>query len=285
MHPHHRNPVGIMQGRLSPPRFDRVQAFPGKAWRDEFSRAHHAGLDCIEWVLEADTLHENPIRTRSGITEIKKVVRATGVDVWSVCADYFMARPLIRTDGSVDPESIPYLGRFLDLASSLNIRYMVLPFVEASSLQAGERMNGVESLVGKVAKKIEDCRIELHFETDLPPRQLRSVLGRIDHPLVLANYDIGNSASLGYDPDQELSCFGEYLGSVHVKDRMLHGSSVPLGSGNADFATCFTWFRALRYTGPFILQAARSEGMTEEELAKRNRSFVEQYLLADFTGD
>ena len=48
------------------------------------------------------------------------------------------------------------------------------------------------------------------------------------------NYDIGNSACLGYDPEEEINNYGDRIYNVHIKDRLLHGSTVPLGSGNAD---------------------------------------------------
>ena len=264
-----------MQGRLSPPRFGRLQSFPGKQWREEFYRAKNAGLDCIEWVYESDTLHENPLRTHDGIREIKKVTRESGVEVWSICADYFMTNPLITGDGSPDPASTGHLDWLLDQAIDLDIRYIVLPFVDASSLRHGQRIKGAVSLIRSVVKKLEDNRIELHYETDLRPVVLHSLFEEIDHPLIRANYDIGNSASLGYDPKEELSFIGEYLGSVHVKDRTLHGGSVPLGSGNADFVTCFTLFCDLHYSGPYILQAAREDGLSEQESAGKNRVFVE----------
>ena len=47
------NPIGIMQGRLSPPEDGRFQSFPREHWRQEFARAREAGLDYIEWIHDA----------------------------------------------------------------------------------------------------------------------------------------------------------------------------------------------------------------------------------------
>jgi L-ribulose-5-phosphate 3-epimerase len=95
---------------------------------------------------------------------------------------------------------------------------------------------------------------------------------------VRANYDIGNSASLGHSPTQELTLLAGWLGSVHVKDRILGGGTVPLGTGSADFATCFRLIYKAGFQGPFILQAARQPELSEVELARRNRKFVEQQM-------
>ena len=121
----------------------------------------------------------------------------------------------------------------------------------------------------------EKTGVELHLETDLKPGDLVSVLERIFHPLLRANYDMGNSASLGHNPEEELTLLNPWLGSVHVKDRMLGGGTVPLGTGDTDFSTCFRLIAAAGFQGPFILQAAREETLDEVELAVRNRKFVQ----------
>ena len=53
------------------------------------------------------------------------------------------------------------------------------------------------------------------------------------------NYDIGNSASLGYIPAEELSAYGERISDVHVKDRAFGGGSVILGKGSANIPEFF----------------------------------------------
>jgi hexulose-6-phosphate isomerase len=87
--------------------------------------------------------------------------------------------------------------------------------------------------------------VELHLETDFPPHELAQVLAQINHPLIKANYDIGNSASLGFDCRRELSLLAPWLGSVHVKDRVLGGGTVPLGSGAADLSAAFRGIRPI----------------------------------------
>ena len=50
---------------------------------------------------------------------------------------------------------------------------------------------------------------------------------------------------------------GSFIAVVHVKDRALAGSTVPLGEGHVDFPAFFGGLRAMDYSGPLILQAAR----------------------------
>ena len=83
-----------MQGRLSPPPPDRIQAFPRASWEAEFGRARFLGYDAIEWLVEED--EQNPIWSEDGRRRIRELVEEHGVAVDSVCGDLFMTRPLHR---------------------------------------------------------------------------------------------------------------------------------------------------------------------------------------------
>jgi hexulose-6-phosphate isomerase len=45
---------------------------------------------------------------------------------------------------------------------------------------------------------------------------------------------------------------------VHVKDRIIGGTTVPLGTGSADFEAVFNELGRISYRGNFILQTARA---------------------------
>ena len=65
---------------------------------------------------------------------------------------------------------------------------------------------------------------------------------------------------------------------MHIKDRMVGGGTVPLGSGNADLPALFRELKAVQYSGHYVLQVARGEAGKETELAARNRIYVEKLL-------
>ena len=67
--------LGIMQGRLSPQLGKKIQYFPWKTWKKEFSFAKKLKIKSIEWTLDYNRLSENPLLTKVGqkqITNIKK---------------------------------------------------------------------------------------------------------------------------------------------------------------------------------------------------------------------
>ena len=72
------------------------------------------------------------------------------------------------------------------------------------------------------------------------------------------NYDTGNSAALGFDSEEEIKAYGQRILNVHIKDRLLHGDTVPLGNGNADIPNVLKELNAINYNGNYILQTARA---------------------------
>ena len=84
--------IGVMQGRLSDPIHNTIQAFPEDTWENEFGIAKEIGLDCIEWIF--DTSCPNPILTNEGRVEIKELSKNNDISINSICADYFMVKKL-----------------------------------------------------------------------------------------------------------------------------------------------------------------------------------------------
>jgi L-ribulose-5-phosphate 3-epimerase len=120
--------------------------------------------------------------------------------------------------------------------------------------------------------------VELHLETALQPDVFAALLARLPDPHLKVNYDAGNSASLGYRPRDEFAAYGGRIGSVHVKDRVRGGGTVPLGTGDADLPAVFDGLHALGYRGDYVLQAARGEPEDELALARSTLAFVGGHL-------
>jgi len=111
----------------------------------------------------------------------------------------------------------------------------------------------------------------------LSPADFARFLAKIPDSFVKVNYDSGNSASLGYRPQEEFAAYGERVGSVHIKDRLLNAGTVPLGTGNADFPAVFAALERVAYAGDITMQVARSTPGDEVAWARQNRLFIERY--------
>lgn len=268
--------VGIMQGRLAPPVGDQIQAFPAERWRDEFPAARAAGLDSIEWIYDAGNDDANPIVSDDGIAEMRALAAENEINVVSLCADYFMAEPLLK--GTPDERSmrLTKLVWLLDRCAKTDIERVILPFVDNSKLETNPDLDELATLLKQIAPHATKAGLEIHLETSLAPARFASLLEKTGEPSVKVNYDSGNSASLGFRIEEEFAAYGDAIRSVHIKDRLRDGGTVPLGKGNADFAALRRCLGKVNYHGDIILQVARGIPGDEIAWARRNREFLEQ---------
>jgi hexulose-6-phosphate isomerase len=272
--------IGMMQGRLLPPVDNRIQCFPREHWAKEFELAAQASLDCTEWIYDLYGVDVNPLATGDGIAQIKSLSSRYKVQVLSVCADYFMDKPLVCASQSELEERLKILVWLLHRGQLIGINRIILPFVDASRIDTDAEFDSVITILKRVLPVVVETGIEIHLETSLEPGQFADLLSKLPHPLVKANYDSGNSSSLGYAPREEFAAYGERIGSVHIKDRIRGGSTVPLGTGDADFQALADSLKTLGYTGDFILQVARGTSGDEVAWARQNREFVLKHFCS-----
>jgi hexulose-6-phosphate isomerase len=262
-----------MQGRLSPPVGEAIQAFPADRWREEFSAAHQAGLHHIEWIFDLEDL-ANPIASPSGLAEMQALSARSGVKVNSLCADYFMSHPLLRGSEQERASRAEKLAWLIARCAAAGIGHIVLPFVDRSKIETPTERDHLLRLLRSLSPLLSQHGVELHLETDLPPGPFAALLRDIDCPLVKINHDLGNSASLGFDLDAEFAAYGPHIGSIHIKDRVKGGTTVPLGRGHVDFSAFVRLVDEIDYQGDFILQVARDRPGDEISWAVHNLDFL-----------
>jgi len=272
-----KNKIGIMQGRLLPKYKGRYQAHPVGYWQSEFSLAKEVGLDCIEFILDFNDAKANPLITNDGVDEIIKVVNNTGVKVKTICADYFMDAPLHSEDVYISNQSQNILTKLLNNAAHIGVSDVVIPCVDQSSLNSKDALDHFTEKLTPIVNIAEHLNINLSLETDLPPKPFVDLLQSFNSDRVTVNYDIGNSAALGYNVEEELEAYGDLITDIHIKDRKLNGGSVILGNGNVDFKLFFDLIGKYNYSGPYIMQAYRDEEGID--VFKRQLEWVKQYIL------
>jgi hexulose-6-phosphate isomerase len=191
------------------------------------------------------------------------------VQIVSLCADYF------KDLGILEPAKLVWL---LEQCRLAGISRVVLPLLEAARMQTPEQADRVIAILREVLPEAASRQVEIHLETVLAPVPFAAFLNALPHPSLKVNYDSGNSASLGYFLDEEFAAYGHRIGGIHIKDRLLNGASVPLGTGAVDFADLFRALGKLSYRGDFILEVARETPGQEVALAQRNLSWLRSRL-------
>ena len=78
---------------------------------------------------------------------------------------------------------------------------------------------------------------------------MNDFINNFDKKIFGINYDSGNSASLGFDPDKEFNEYGNRIINIHIKDREVHGTTLRLGLGNTNFKKVFNNIEKLNIKG------------------------------------
>ena len=254
-----KNNTGIMQGRLLPKYQGKYQAHPIGNWQEEFAIANQLDLDCIEFILDYYKSEQNPLLNSDGLKEIRKIVLDSKVNVSSICADYFMEAPIHSNNLAIVDKSLSVLDDLIKNASLIKVSDIVVPCVDQSSLKNKKDIDNFVNNIKSIIKTAESLEINICLETDLEPKVFANMLDSIGSRNVTVNYDIGNSAALGYDPIEEFKAYGDKITDLHIKDRLLGGKSVPLGTGNANFSKIFDLLSKYEYRGIMIFQAYRDD--------------------------
>lgn len=248
--------IGIMQGRLLPPVDGRIQTFPADGWPAEFPRARDVGFDLIEFIFDGNA-EQHPFMTEQGRRRVRAAIDGSGVRVESVCADWFMATPLHAADVAARERALDVLQRLVRNSAELGVRTIILPCVDASSLGGARDQALLTDALMRCLPTLTRAGITLALETDLPPEPFHRLLEGLPSDVVGVNYDMGNSAALGFAPADEFAAYGDRVLAVHVKDRLKGGGTVRLGTGDTDFDGCFAALSRVSYAGPFVIQGAR----------------------------
>jgi L-ribulose-5-phosphate 3-epimerase len=253
------NKFGIMQGRLLPKLNNRYQAHPLGYWQDEFKIAKDLNLDFIEFIFDYNDCKLNPLMSLSGIESIQKIISETGVNVKTICADYFMEAPIHSKNDLVSKKSLEVLKELIKNSSLLGVTDIILPCVDHSKLSDSSDKERLITHLKSLNDFLNDNKINISLETDLNPSEFVELIKAVNSQFVKINYDTGNSASLGYNLSEEFNTYGEYISDIHIKDRLLNGGSVFFGEGNVNFDLFFEELKKLNYEGPIIFQLYRDD--------------------------
>lgn len=251
--------IGFMQGRLSPLVNGKIQEFPWENWRQEFSLACCLGFKLMEWTLDQDRLYENPLMTEKGRSEIINLSSSYCINIPSLTGDCFMQSPFWKLSGKEKKDRQNDLIAILIGCEKIGIKQIVIPLVDGGRIDNIEQETALLDFLLDIETDIINMGIQVVFESDFGPNELKHFINQFDPKIFGINYDIGNSAALGFDVKEEINAYGERILNVHIKDRILGGTTVPLGNGNVDFDSVFSALGQAGYQGNYILQTARAQ--------------------------
>jgi len=270
--------IGFMQGRLCEMVDGKIQAFPWLEWQSEFPVAASIDLHMMEWTLDQDRLYENPLMTIEGRKKIKSLCHQYHMTIPSLTGDCFMQAPFWKAKNQ---NLLDLQADFLEISLScieVGIHMIVVPLVDNGRLDNVEQENILISFLLEQQTFFLDNHLMVIFESDYAPAELARFIGRLPPETFGINYDIGNSAALGFSPAEEFAAYGERVNNIHVKDRVFQGTTVPLKTGDADFDAVFSALARINYHGNFILQTARTLSGNHAEVLCEYRDIVAELI-------
>lgn len=271
--------IGFMQGRLSPVVDGKIQSFPWANWENEFALAKEIGLSLMEWTLDQDRLYENPLMTIEGQEAILDLCKRYDFSIPSLTGDCFMQAPFWKAGEQGEREKLEAdFVAVLKACNRVGISLVVVPLVDGGSLDNVEQENCLVDFLLTEEPLIQDLGIRIVFESDFEPSRLYRFISRMSEANFGINYDIGNSAALGANPVEEFHAIGDRILNVHVKDRLLNGTTVPLGEGAADFPLVFELLQSHGYASNYILQTARARDGSHSSILSNYRKFVSDWV-------
>ena len=246
-----------MQGRLLPKYRNEYQSHPVLFWEKEFEIANKIGLKHIEFIFDNNNPHLNPLMNYDGIKKIKKKIKKNKIFVKNICADYFMAKPISNIDQFSFNENIETFKILVKNSSLLGVKDIIIPCVDNSSLNSSVKILNFLRFVDKIKFTLDKFNINFSLETDLNPKKIKKLLKDVDFNKFKINYDVGNSASLGFSIEEEFENYGNSISTIHIKDRKYKKKSVFLGKGDVDFKLFFKLLNKLKFNGYYTMQVYR----------------------------
>jgi len=267
-----KNPIGIMQGRLSPPLDGMIQSFPKNTWRNEFKIASEIGFDAIEIIFDGP---QNPLFSREGAEEIRQLADHANIEISSISNDYSMFFPLF---GETRKKSLETILQLIKRCASINIPRVGISFEDNSSILNESHRNQAIENMKVILQLAEELNIIITIETFLMGSNLEMFIDRVGSPNLKVNFDTGNSCAYGEDSPAAIKKLGKLIGGIHIKDRKrLFGTTVQLGKGDTNIKGCFQAIKEIGYSGTIIIQGAR--GSDDIATALFYKDLVAEYLL------
>jgi len=267
-----------MQGRLSPLYNKKIQAFPKFHWHKEFKKISNLKLHSMEWTLDQKEINKNPINMLEERKKILNLKKKYKISITSLTGDCFMQSPFWKAKEKKRKKLLNTFSEVLENSSRIGIKKVIVPLVDNGSVKKNSQIKALIIELKKFIPLLKKNKQQILFELDFNPDKVLNFIERFNSIYFGINYDIGNSASLGYSPKNEINTYGKYIKNVHIKDRYYKGITVKLGKGVANFDEVFKNLKKIKYSGNFILQTARSKRNLHKKEILSNLKYLKKWF-------
>jgi L-ribulose-5-phosphate 3-epimerase len=268
----------LVQGRALPQIDESLQSFPSN-WIEEFPLIEKLGFDGIEWIYDKKSEYNNPILNLDQHENIKMISKKYNVSLENIVFDWFIIHPLIKNNDITLSTKIEKLIDLLDTSEKIGFQRVIFPLLEGNAIHNSNEMElFLKIFSDDILPTLNLRKLEIHFETSMSPNDEFNFISRLDNSQTKICFDMGNSASLGFDCSEVLDKISPFLGSIHIKDRLINGPTVPLGEGLVDFSKVFKILNEIKFSGPISFQAYRNKNSNNIELLNSYLMFINNII-------
>src|SRR5690606_21653443 len=129
----------------------RYQAFPRTTWEQELEQIGTLpSVRGIEWIYDLYGEGANPLDSAEGRQRMNACLSRTGLELASVCADYFMDCPLLRCTDEQRKQRCERLAWLIGVCPEVGIRRIVLPLLDTSSIKTPQERSTIVDCLHQV---------------------------------------------------------------------------------------------------------------------------------------
>jgi len=212
-----------------------------------FELAHKLGLEGLQVSL-------NPAGDSLALTSYelqKNYFLAAAASRVAICS--FAIGELNKVPLKSDPRAEKWLGQAIDIASSMQVRRILVPFFGKGDLRNDPQGTAaVIACLKRLAPKAEKQNVILALESWLSAEDHLKIINTVGSKAVRVYYDVGNAQERGYDVAGEIGLLGKRICEVHAKD-----TKDLYGKGSLDFVSVKRAMDDIGYRGWLVIEGSQ----------------------------
>ncbi len=205
---------------------------------------------------------------------IKNEAQMNDIEIASICLHLLNYEENSPASGNFESRKVgrKIILNTINTSALVNSPLILVPFFGTALLKSDSQKRILVEEMKALSKYAEANSVCLGLETSLGAFELGEIIDSVGSDCVQVYYDIGNSASKGYDLVQEIRTLNQRIVQVHVKDF----PSRTLGEGNIDLRKVIRTLKKFGYDDYLVLETPSLDDPSKA--AARNLSYLESLV-------
>lgn len=237
------NNYGIVLGRLSKKRNQKLQSFPYDYLKD-LNLIKNLGIKKIEWLVDKPSL-DNPIFDLDKNYGLKNFLRENKIKINSIILHFLIDKNFYYIEKKNNYELLKLM---IVKLIKLKITNIILP---VNKLDKNLILFLKKFIIS--SKNLLSNKINILIEANQDPLKLIEIIKRHKLKNVFLLYDLGNYSEMNRDIIFDIKNCHNFIKEIHLKDKYKN-KNVFFGKGNVDFKNFLRIYKKLNLKIPLIFE-------------------------------